>query len=124
LPVLDERETKENLRVPFPTDRKPYTGDYEYEDDSDLEEEDEDEEGILDDEPVDVPQVATEKLGNNTDVVSIEISDANSNESSDVVSISDLDSLFFEPPDTKGEPGITSTHVGKVIVIEDVAFVT
>ena len=35
--ALDERETKENLRAGFPTDRKPYANDHDYEDDSDLE---------------------------------------------------------------------------------------
>ena len=43
-------------------------------------------------------------------------------EPSDITSVSDLDSLFSESPDTKDET--KTAHVGKVIVIEDVAFVT
>ena len=122
--VLDARETEEDLRVRFPTDRRPYTNDYDYADDSDLEEDDEsdDEDDIPDDEPA--PPVAAERPRNNSDIVTVGTSDARSNESLDIVSVSDLDSLFSEPPDTKGEAGATSAHVGKVIVIEDVAFVT
>jgi hypothetical protein len=127
LTVLGARETKENLRVRFPTDRKPYTNNYEYEDDSDLGEDDEsdDEEDILDDEPAGAPHVTTEKPRNNSDFVTVETPDAKSNESLDIVSVSDLDSLFSEPSNTKGEAGTTSSaHVGKVAVVEDVAFVT
>ena len=122
--VLDAK-TEENLRTRFPTDRRSYTNDYDYEDDSDLEEDDEsDDEGdILDDEPS--PPVAAGKPRKNADVVTVETPDAKNNESLDIVSVSDLDSLFSEPPDTTGEAGTTSSaHVGKVIVVEDVAFVT
>jgi hypothetical protein len=125
LTVLDARETEENLRTGFPADRKPYTNDYDYADDSDLEEDDEsdDEDDTLDDEPV--PPVAAEKPKNNSDIVTVETPEARSNESLDIVSVSDLDSLFSEPPDTTGEAGTTSSaHVGKVAVVEDVAFVT
>ena len=116
--MLGERGTKENLRARFPTDRKPYTNHYDYGDDSDLE--DDDDEDIPDDEPVGDPQVVTEKPRGNSDK-----SDAKSWEPSDIVSVSDLDSLFSEPPDTKGEmEPASSAHVGKVVVIEDVAFVT
>ena len=112
------------MRARFLIGRKPYTNHYDYEEDSDLEEEDEDD--IPDDEPAGrAAQVATEKQRNNSDVVAIESSDAKSNEPSDIVSISDLDSLFSEPSDVKGETGTASSaHVGKVVVIEDVAFVT
>ena len=115
------------MRTRFPADRKPYTNDYDYADDSDLEEDDEsdDEDDILDDEPA--PPVAAEKPINDSDMVTVETPDAKRNESLDIVSVSvsDLDSLFSEPPDTQGEAGTTSSaHVGKVIVIEDVAFVT
>jgi hypothetical protein len=125
LAVLDARETKENLRVRFPTDRKPYTDDYNYEDDSDLEEGDEsdDEDDILDDEPA--LHVAAERPRKDSDVDTVETPDAKSNESLDIVSVSDLDSLFSEPSDTKGEAGTASSaHVGNVVVIGDVAFVT
>jgi len=118
--VLDERGTKENLRAGFPTDRKLYTNCYDYEDDSDLE--DNDDNNIVDEES---PQVMTKKPRDNSDIAVLENSDAKINDSSDIVSISDLDSLFSESSHTKGEPETTSSaHVGRVIVIEDVAFVT
>jgi len=120
--VLDERRTKENLRDRFPTDRKPYTTCYDYEDDSDLGEDD-DEDDILNGEPASPPQVVTKKPRDSSDTVVLENSDAKSNQSSDIVSVSDLDSLFSGSSDTKGETE-TSSHVGKVVVIEDVAFVT
>ena len=122
--VLDERRTKENLRARFPTNRRPYTTHYDYEDDSDLEEDDNDDGGdILDDESAGFPQAVTEKPRNSSDIVVLENLDAKSNESSDISSVSDLDSLFSESSDTKGETE-TASHVGKVVVIDDVAFVT
>ena len=112
--MLDERGAKENLRVGFPTDRAPYTSHYDYENDSDLEED-------YDDRPA---SAVMEKL-RNCGVVVLEKSDVKNNESSDIPSISDLDSLFSEPSDTKDATGIVSSaHIGKVVVIEDVAFVT
>jgi len=121
--VLDERGTKENLRSRFPAERKPYTTRYDYEDDSDLEDDDDDDD-ILDDEPASAPQVMTKKPRDNSNIVVLESSDAKINESSDI-SVSDLDSLFSESSDTKGETRTASSaHVGKVVVIEDVAFVT
>ena len=98
-------------------------GHYDYDEDSDLEEDDDDE--ISEDEPTDAPQVATEKPRSNSDVVVIESSDAKSSGPSDIISVSDLDSLFSESSDPKGEMGTApSAHVGKVVIIEDVAFVT
>jgi len=118
--VLDERGAKENLRTRFPTDRRPYTDSYDYEDDSDLEWDGE--EGTVDDEPA---TAATDKPKSSSNVASIENSDAKSDEALDMVSVSDLDSLFSESSDTKGEAEIASSvHVGKVVVIEDVAFIT
>ena len=121
--MLDERGAKEDLRARFPTDRSPYTSDYDYEDDSDLEEDDDEE--ILDDEPASVPQVVTEKPKDESAVV-VERSNAKKgHESPDVLSVSDLDSMFSDPSDTNDETGTASSaHVGKVVVIEDVAFVT
>ena len=124
--MLDERKSKENLRARFPADRKPYTSNYEYEDDSDLEVDDDDSDLDSDseDEPAVVPQVATEKPADDTNVI-VENLDAKSNGSSDIISVSDVDSLFSEPLDTRGEMDLASpAHVGKVVVIEDVAFVT
>jgi len=121
--VLAERGAKENLRARFPAYRKPHTSHYDYEDDSDLEE-DYDDDDISDDEPASVPQVVTEKSRGN-DAVVLERSDTKSSEPSDILSVSDLDSVFSESSDTKGETETTSSaHVGKVVVIEDVAFVT
>jgi hypothetical protein len=111
------------LRARFPTDRKPYTTSYDYEDDSDLEE-DHDDDDVPDDEPASAPQVVTEKP-RDKDVVVLEKSDAKDSESSDILSVSDLDSMFSESSDAKAETDtVSSAHVGKVIVIEDVAFVT
>jgi len=125
--VLDERGNKENLRSRFPADRKPYSTRYDYDDDSDLEDDDDDDDGddIPDDEPAGDPQVMSKKPRNSSDIVVLESSDAKSNDPSDIVSVSDLDSLFSESSDTKGETRTASSaHVGKVVVIEDVAFVT
>ena len=121
LTVLDECKNKENLRTRFPASRKPYTSDYDYENDSDMEE-DSDEEA-LDDELLVAPPVTTEKLGKySPELVAADDSDTKNSESLDIVSVSDLDPLLSESPDTKGETG--SGHAGKVIIIEDVAFVT
>jgi hypothetical protein len=79
---------------------------------------------IPDDDPVSTPQVVTEKP-RDKDVVVLEKLDAKGNESSDILSVSDLDSLFSESSDTKGETETASSdHIGKVTVIEDVAFTT
>ena len=128
--MLEESGSKDNLRTKFPTDRKPYTNDYDYGGDSDLEDDDEDDD-TSDSEDVDEPtvvpqaQVATEKSASDAKLVTVENSDATSSGSSDIISVSDADSLFSEPPDTKGETNPTSSaHIGKVVVIEDVAFVT
>ena len=121
--MLDERGSKEDLRTRFPTGRKPYTTRYDYEDDGDLEEDDDDD--IVDDEPASLPQAVTKKPRDDTNITVLENSDAKRNEPSDILSVSDLESLFSESPDTKGgTETISSTRVGKVVVIEDVAFVT
>ena len=121
LTVIDQRGVKENLRAGFPTNRKPYTNDYDYEDDSDLEEDDE--EDILDDEPADYlqPKVTTEEPESHPgDVNLVEDSSTRADEPSDIISVSDLDSLFSE---SEAETP-SSAHVGRVVVIEDVAFIT
>jgi len=105
---------------------KPYTNDYDYEDDSDLEDDDE---GVLDGaEPEDAPPVVTGKPGNGSDVVNPDAKNTDEHSDPDVISVSDIDSLFSESSDIKGaggEPGgCSSAHVGRVIVIRDVAFVT
>ena len=121
--MLDDRGAKENLRARFPADRKPYTTHYDYEDDSDLGDYDDDDD-VPDDEPPSAPQAATEKPRDN-DAAVLEKSDAKSSGPSDILSTPDLDSVYSKSSDTKGERETTSSaHVGKVIVIEDVAFVT
>jgi hypothetical protein len=127
--VLAERGAKENLRASFPTDRRPYTTRYDYEDDSDLEEEeddDDDDDDIPDDDPASAPQVAAVTgKPRDEDVVVLEKSDAKDNEHSDAPSIPDPDPMSSESSDTKGETETASSaHVGKVVVIEDVAFDT
>ena len=123
--MLEERETKENLRTWFPSNRKPYANDYDYEDDSDLEEFDDDDEDGSDDEPAFVPQVEAEKAGNGSDPITVENLDPKTNESVDITSVSDLDSLFSESSDAMYETELASSaHVGKIVVIEDTAFVT
>ena len=110
--MLDEREAKEDLRARFPAYRKPYTSQYEYEEDSDLEE-DCDDENISDDEPESAPQVVMGK-SENSDVVVLERSThAKSSELSDILSVSDLDSVFSESSNTKDG----AVHVGRVVVI-------
>ena len=122
LAVLDECKNKENLRTRFLASRKSYTNNYDHEDDSDLEEDDE--QDASDDESAVPPRLAaTEESGNHpSEFVTIENSDAKSSKSSDTISASDLDSLFPDSPDTKDD--VEPAHVGKVVVIEDVAFVT
>ena len=121
--MLDEKGAKENLRCRFPEDRKPYTNRYDYGDDSDLEEDDDDD--IPDDEPAGDPQVVTKEPRNNSDIIVLEKSNAKINDPSGIVSVSDLDSLFSESSDTKGRLETSSSaRIGKVVVIEDVAFVT
>lgn len=122
LAVLEDKKIEENLRARFPIDRKPYTNDYGYDDDSDLEEGDDDD--ISDDELA-VPPQATKKSGIDSDLATVEKSDSENNECPDIISVSDIDSLFSESPDTKDEAKpVSSAHVGKVFIIEDVAFVT
>ena len=114
----------ENLRVRFPTDRKPYTCEYDYDGDSDLGD-DSDKEEDFDEPVVSEPQAVTEKSPDDSDLAFIESSGAKSCESSDIVSVSDLGSVFSDSSDRKTETNPdSSAHVGKVIVIEDVAFVT
>jgi len=130
--VLGQKKTKENLRTRFPADRKPYNSDYDYDADSDLEEDEDC--NFSDDEDLRVTsEKGSEKGGNKGSESSTDDNKANRKEiaSSDVMSISDMDSLFSEPPGAKpGEAEVVTTptaapaHIGTVAVIEDVAFVT
>ena len=125
--MLSRKETKENLRTGFPIDRRPYTDDYDYDADSDLEEDDDWDSSNTED-----PQVAPENgKGDQSDpatLIGSKNPDAKDNESPDIISISDVDSLFSDPVDTKANAEAvatpTSAHVGITVVIDDVAFVT
>ena len=124
--VLD-KETKENLRTGFPVDRKPYTGDYDYDDDSDLEEDEDWDSPDVEDFQA-VPENGKNDRSDSATVVDTRNSDAKGNESPDTISVSDVDSLFSYSDDTKARAEATvaptPTHIGTVVVIEDVAFVT
>ena len=126
--MLDERTVKENLRVRFPIEKEPYTSGYEYEDDSDLEDDDDDDDASdSDDEPTPASQIAGGKSGNYSEHVTIENSSSkgDSSQGSDIISISEFDSVFSESSDTNSETNpAPAAHVGKVVVIKDVAFVT
>ena len=127
--MLDQKETKENLRTGFPVDRKPYTDDYDYDDDSDLEEDEDWDPLDLEDSQV-VPESGKSDHSDSATVVGSRNSEAKGKESPDIISISDMDSLFSDPDDTKVEaevpatPTPAPTHVGTIVVISDVAFVT
>ena len=125
--VLDKKETKENLRTGFPVDRKPYTGDYDYDDDSDLEEDEDWDSSDIEDSQV-LPGKRKIDQTDSATVVDSRDSDAKGNESPDIISVSDVDSLFSDPDDAKAQIEVPATpsptHVGTVVVIEDIAFVT
>jgi hypothetical protein len=125
--VLDERKTKDNLRVRYPIEREPYVSGYEYEDDSDLEDDD-DATSDSDDEPTAASHIAGGKSGVYSGRVVVENSNTNGDSSqvSDIISVSEFDSvLFSESSNTNLETNSApSAHVGKVVVIEDVAFIT
>ena len=117
--MLDERKIKEDLRVRFPLCQEPYTSDYDYEDDSDPEDDDED---ILDSDGG--PAAASQFAGNYSQHVTVENSNTKSDDSqgSDIISVSGFDS---EPSDTNFDTNpATSAHIGKVVAIEGVTFVT
>ena len=109
-------------------DRKPYTGDYDYDDDSDLEEDEDCDFSDFEDSKVVPKKGKSEK--SESSIEDTQNLDGKENPSSDVISISDMDSLFSDSSEAKAEAGMvatpapTPTHIGTVVVIEDVAFVT
>ena len=125
--MLDQEGAKENLRVGFPVDRKPHTNDYDYDVDSDLEEDEDWDSSDTGDSKV-VLDKAQDNQSDSVTLVGGKNSDAKDNESSDIISVSDVDSLFSDPVDTKTKaevaPAPTPTHIGTVVVIDNVAFVT
>ena len=125
--MLDQKEAKENLRAGFPLDRKPYTDDYDYDADSDLEEDEDWDSSDAEDSRV-VLEKGKSSQSDSSTLVDSQNSDAKDDESSDIISVSDMDSLLSDPVDTKTKaevaPAPTPTHIGTVIVIDGVAFVT
>ena len=125
--MLDQKETRENLRTQFPAHRKPYTGDYDYDADSDFEEDEDWDSSDIEDIQV-VPSKGKNDKSDSATLVGSQNQDAKDNESSDIISVSDMGSVFSDSVDTKAETEVTvpsnSTHIGTVVVIEDVAFVT
>lgn len=126
--MLDQTETEVNLRTQFPTDRNPYTSDYDYDADSDLEEDEDWDYSNDEDAAQPVPEKSkgksdgsdSSRLAGNHDT------DAKGKEVSDIISISDCDSLFSDSTKAEARAATTTTpaHVGAVLVIEDAAFVT
>ena len=125
--VLNWGEGGENLRTQFPVDRKPSTCDYDCDADSDLEEDEDWDSSDIEDTRV-VPFKYKGDKSDSATLIGSRNSDAKGNESPDIISVSDMDSMFSDSADTKAgaEMTVTSnpTHVGTVVVIEDVAFVT
>ena len=123
--MLDQKETKENLRARFPVDKKHYTCDYEYDADSDLEEDEDWDSSDVEDAQV-VPSNDKGDKSDSGTLVENQSSDAKNNEPSDIISVSDMDSLFSDSAHTRAGTEVVSNpaHVGDVVVVEDVAFVT
>jgi len=125
--VLNQKENGENLRAQFPIDRRPSTRDYDYDADSDLEEDEDWDSPDIEDTRV-IPSKYKFDKSDSATLIGSQNSDAKGNESPDIISVSDMDSLFSDSAGTKAgaEVAVTSnpTHVGTVVVIEDVAFVT
>ena len=125
--MLDQKETKENLRTGFPVDRRPYTDDYDYDADSDLEEDDDWDSSDTEDSRV-APENGKVDQSDSAILVCNKNPATKNNESSDIISISDVDSLFSDSVDAnvKAEAATTPTsaHIGTTVVIDDVAFVT
>jgi hypothetical protein len=127
--VLDQHETKQDLRTIFPADKQPHIGDYDYDADSDLEEDEDCD--FSDDWDVRPPPVDLKGKNDGSDsstLVGSQNPEVVGDKSPDIISVSDMDSLFSEPVNAKpeAEPATTPTptHVGTVVVIEDAAFVT
>jgi hypothetical protein len=127
--VLDQNEKKQDLRTIFPADKKPHIGDYDYDDDSDLEEDEDC--NFSDDEDTRPPPADLKGKGDGSDsstLVGSQNPEAKGDESPDIISVSDSESLFSEPVNTKTEAETVATpaptHIGTVVVVEDVAFVT
>ena len=127
--MLDQNEKKQDLRTVFPVDRKPHIGDYDYDDDSDLEEDEDCD--FSDDEDTQPPPADLKGKSDGSDsstLVGSQNPEAKGDESPEIISTSDIESLFSEPVNTNtGAEAVTTptpTHVGTVVVVEDVAFVT
>ena len=117
--MLNQKETNQNLRTQFPVDRKPYTDDYDYDADSDLEEDE-------DWDSSDVEVVPSKDKSDSSTLVGSQSTDVKGDEV--IISVSDMDSLLSDSANTKIEVEAAAardpTHIGTVVVIDDVAFVT
>ena len=108
-------------------DRRSYASDYGYDADSGLE--DDENCDFCDSEDSEVVQEKGESEKTVPGAEDIQCSDEKENTSSDVVSVSDMESLFSDPAETTAEtkieatPPSTSAHIGTVVV-DGVAFVT
>ena len=126
--MVDQREAKENLRSEFPVDTKPYTGNYDYDADSDLEEDEDWDPSDVEDSQVILPGKERSDKADSATLVDSKGLDTKGDEPSDIISVSDVDSLSLDSVDTKAEAGVpvtpTPAHIGTVVVIDDVAFVT
>ena len=124
--MLDQNEKKQDLRTVFPVDRKPHIGDYDYDTDSDFEEDEDC--GFSDDEDTQPLPAGLKERNDGSDSSTLAGNrgpDAKGDDSPDIISVSDMDSLFSESANTKAEVTTPApTHAGTVVVIEDVAFVT
>lgn len=125
--MLSQKKPGANLRSQFPADRKPYTTDYDYDADSDLEEYEDWGSSDIEDSQV-IPSKDKIDESDSATLFAGKSSDAKGNESSDIISVSDVESLFSDSVNTKAEAEVVvapgTTHTGTVVVVEDVAFVT
>jgi hypothetical protein len=75
-----------------------------------------------------VPEKGNSDKSDSCTLIGSQNSDAKGEEPSDIISISDAESLFSDSVDTKAEAGVaiapTAAHVGTTVIIDDVAFVT
>jgi hypothetical protein len=119
--VLDQKETKQNLRTRFPADRKPCTGNYGYDADSDLEE-DEDWDFSDNEDIQPVSENLKGKRGGESD--SGALVDTRNSDARGIISVSDVNSPSSASVETKAEAEAVAAHAGIVVILKDVAFVT
>ena len=126
--MLDQREAKENLRTGFPVHTKLCADNYDYDADSDLEEDEDWDPSDVEDSQVILPGKEKNNKPDSATLVDSKGLDTKGHETPDIISVSDVDSVSLDSVDTKAEAGVpvtpTPAHIGTVVVIDDVAFVT